>query len=79
LRKTIYDKVNEARLSKSKELDQLYTELIRLRDKVAKQADHANYRDYKMDALGRFDYTAEDCFTFHSAIEAECVPLNNKS
>ena len=78
LRKSIYEKVNEARLSKSKELDQLFTELIRLRDKIAKQANHENYRDYKMDALGRFDYTAEDCFTFHSAIEAECVPLNNK-
>ena len=78
LRKTIYAKVNEARLGKAKELDQLYTELVRLRHKVAQQADHANFRDYKMDALGRFDYTTEDCFTFHSAIEAECVPLNNK-
>jgi oligoendopeptidase F len=78
LRKAIYEKVNEARLEKSGELNQLFTELISLRDKVAKQADHANYRDFKMDALGRFDYTAEDCFTFHRAIEAECVPLKNK-
>jgi oligoendopeptidase F len=78
LRKTIYEKVNDARLSKSTELNQLFTELIRLRDKIAKQAGYANYRDYKLDALGRFDYTAEDCFTFHNAIEAECAPLVNK-
>lgn len=78
LRKTIYEKVNEARLSKSKELNQLFTELIKLRDKVAKQADYANYRDFKLDALGRFDYTAEDCFTFHKAIQAECTPLVNR-
>ena len=78
LRKTIYEKVNAARLEKTEELNQLFTELIKLRDKVAKQADYANYRDYKLDALGRFDYTAEDCFTFHNAIEAECVPLMNK-
>ena len=78
LRKTIYEKVNAARLAKCTELNQLFTELIRLRDKIAKQAGYANYRDYKLDALGRFDYTAEDCFTFHKAIEAECTPLVNK-
>lgn len=78
LRKAIYEKVNEARLEKVDELNQLFTELIKLRDKVAKQANYANYRDYKLDALGRFDYTAEDCFTFHKAIGAECVPLVNK-
>ncbi len=75
LRKTVFEKVNKVRLSGTTELDQLFTELVKLRDKVAKQADYKNYRDYKLDALGRFDYTAEDCFTFHRAIEAECVPL----
>ncbi|MCB0755230.1 MAG: M3 family oligoendopeptidase [Flavobacteriales bacterium] len=78
LRKAIYEKVNAARLSKKDELNQLFTELIALRDKIAKQADYKNYRDYKLDALGRFDYSAEDCFTFHKAIQAECVPLVNK-
>lgn len=78
LRRTIYEKVNAARLAKSKDLDTLFTELIKLRDKVAKQADYANYREYKLDALGRFDYTAEDCFTFHKAIQAECIPLVNR-
>jgi len=78
LRKTIYEKINEARLSKADELNQLFTELIKLRDRVAKQADYANFRDYKFDALGRFDYTPQDCFTFHDAIRAECVPLLNR-
>lgn len=78
LRKTIFEKVNAARLGKAAELNELFTELIQLRDKVAKQADYPNYRDYKLDALGRFDYSAEDCFTFHKAIEAECVPLVNR-
>ncbi|MFC2175498.1 M3 family oligoendopeptidase [Bacteroidota bacterium] len=78
LRKEIFDKINVVRISKSNELDQLFTELIKLRNKVAKQADYDNYRDYKLDALGRFDYTAEDCFDFHKAIATECVPLINK-
>ena len=78
LRKEIFDNVNDARLARSTELDQLFTELIKLRNKVAEQADYKNYRDYKLDALGRFDYTAEDCFDFHNAIRAECVPLIDK-
>ena len=78
LRKAVYEKVNNARLDRSEELNQLFTELIRLRHKVAVQADYPNYRDYKLDALGRFDYTAEDCITFHKAIQAECTPLVNK-
>lgn len=78
LRKSVYEKVNAARLSKADDLNQLFSELIQLRDKVAKQANYKNYRDYKLDSLGRFDYTAKDCFTFHDAIEAECVPLVNK-
>ncbi|MGB1318429.1 MAG: M3 family metallopeptidase, partial [Flavobacteriales bacterium] len=78
LRKAIFEKVNNARLSKADELNQLFTELIRLRDQIGKQAGYANYRDYKMDALGRFDYSAEDCFSFHKAIESVCVPLVNE-
>lgn len=78
LRKSIFEKVNNARLSKSDELNQLFTELISLRDKVGKQAGYANYRDYKMDALGRFDYSTEDCYSFHKAIETVCVPLVNE-
>ncbi len=78
LRKTVFEKLNAIRLKGSDELDQLFTELIKLRDRIADQADYGNYRDYKLDALGRFDYSAEDCFTFHKAIASECIPLLNK-
>ncbi|MEJ7660886.1 MAG: hypothetical protein WKG07_15330 [Hymenobacter sp.] len=46
----------------------LFTELVGLRHQVALNAGFANFRDYMFAALGRFDYTAEDCFDFHSAI-----------
>ena len=29
-------------------------------------------------AMGRFDYTAEDCFSFHNAISKEIVPITNE-
>ncbi|GGF23491.1 M3 family oligoendopeptidase [Hymenobacter cavernae] len=56
-------------------LDQLFTELIQLRHQTALNADFANFRDYMFAALGRFDYTPEDCFAFHRAIRETVVPL----
>jgi oligoendopeptidase F len=56
-------------------LDELYSDLIKKRHQIAKNAGFENYRDYKFTELGRFDYTPEDCFTFHDSIAAEIVPL----
>lgn len=56
-------------------LDELYTELIHLRHQIAVNAGFENYRDYKFEELGRFDYTKEDCFDFHRAIKEEIVPI----
>lgn len=77
LRRTVYEKVSAERLSKADELDALFNELVKVRHTIAQNAGYANFRDYKLDALGRFDYSAEDCFRFHGAIAAECVPLLN--
>jgi oligoendopeptidase F len=38
-------------------------------------AGFQNFRDYKFQALGRFDYLKEDCFDFHHAIKTHIVPL----
>ena len=46
-----------------------------MRHQVAINAGFDNFRDYMFKALGRFDYTAEDCFRFHEAIAEELVPL----
>jgi len=56
-------------------LDQLFTELIQLRHQMALNADFPNFRDYMFAALGRFDYTPEDCFAFYRAIRETVVPL----
>ena len=58
-----------------KELDNLFDELIALRQEIAKNAGFDNYRDYMFAAMGRFDYTPEDCFDFHDAIAKEIVPI----
>ena len=75
LRKTIFDKMAERRAEDTEQLDDLFTELIQLRHKVATNAGYDNFRDYMFDSLGRFDYTKEDCFDFHKSIKEEIVPL----
>ena len=75
LREEVYHKIAQRRLADKKALDELYTRLIGLRDKVACNADFSNFRDYMFDAMGRFDYTPEDCFDFHKSIASEVVPL----
>jgi oligoendopeptidase F len=55
-------------------LNDLYTRMLALRQQVAANADLPDYRSYAFLDKGRFDYTPEDCFTFHQAIEAAVVP-----
>ena len=77
-REEVYRKINDRRLANKEELDELFTKLIRLRHQVAVNAGFMNFRDYMFKALGRFDYTPQDCFDFHDAIEHEVVPLLNQ-
>ena len=74
-REEVYPKISERRLEDKEKLDVLFDELIALRQEIAKNAGYRNYRDYMFDALGRFDYTATDCYSFHTAIEQEIVPI----
>ncbi|RFM30247.1 M3 family oligoendopeptidase [Deminuibacter soli] len=78
LRETVYRKINERRLQDKDALNNLYTGLIEKRNQVALNAGFANYRDYKFEELGRFDYTKEDCFQFHEAVKLHVLPLVNK-
>lgn len=76
LRETIFRKIAERRMQDIEELDTLFDKLLALRHKVAQNAGFDNYRDYKFRALGRFDYTPEDCFAFHNAVREHILPLN---
>jgi oligoendopeptidase F len=75
LRKEIFEKIVERRKKDTDQLDLLYTELIEKRHQVALNAGFENYRDYKFQSLGRFDYTKEDCFKFHESIEKCILPI----
>ncbi|HNP54788.1 MAG TPA: M3 family metallopeptidase, partial [Ferruginibacter sp.] len=75
LRETVYRKVQARRLESKPELDALYNKLIALRNQEARQAGFNSYTEYRFKELGRFDYTAEDCFRFHEAVKQHVLPL----
>jgi len=74
-RQEVWEKITERRLQDKDKLDRLFDKLRELRHKVALNADFENFRDYMFQALGRFDYTPQDCYAFHEAIEKEIVPI----
>lgn len=77
-REEVFKKINERRDQDKDKLDQLFTDLVRLRDRIGRNADFKNYRDYKFAELGRFDYKPEDCFDFHESVKSEMVPVLNE-
>jgi len=64
-----------------KEIDGIYDifeKQIKIRKKIAKNADFESYRDYKFKELERFYYTPDDCFSFHKNIKKTILPFVNQ-
>ncbi len=74
-RQEAWEAITARRLQDRKKLDDLFNGLLKLRHQVALNAGFENFRDYMFQALGRFDYTPQDCYKFHEAIEKEIVPI----
>ena len=78
IREEVYLKIQERRLQDQTSMHDLFSSLIQKRNQVAINAGFANYRDYKFQELGRFDYAKEDCYQFHDAIKLHVLPLIDK-
>lgn len=74
-RKQAWETITLRRLQDAEPLNNLFNDLKALRHQVALNAGFANFRDYMFAALGRFDYTPQDCFDFHDAIQNVIVPV----
>ena len=74
-RQEAWEKITARRLQNKEQLNELFDTLRALRHKVALNAGFENFRDYMFQALGRFDYTPQDCYAFHEAIQKEVVPI----
>jgi oligoendopeptidase F len=64
----------QAHLEKRGEAAAIFDRMHVLRTEVARNAGFANYRDYAHKAMGRFDYTPDDCLHFHEAVEEVAKP-----
>ncbi len=74
LRQETWELVTHRRLQEAARFDEMFDQLVLLREQIAQNAGFANYRDYAFRAKCRFDYTADDCLRFHESIEREVMP-----
>ena len=55
-------------------INALWRKFLDVRQQMAKNAGYDNYIAYRWKQMARFDYTPEDCMSFHRAIEEVVVP-----
>ena len=55
-------------------LADIFDRMYDLRTQIAKNAGFDNFRDYAHREKNRFDYTPDDCFRFHEAVEVAVKP-----
>ncbi len=73
-REQVWHLITDRYLEDAERLDALYERMVRLRDRIARNAGCSDYREYQFRAYERFDYTPDDCLRFHDTIERVIVP-----
>lgn len=75
LRQESWELVVNRRLQEAEKFEDIFDQLLKLREKIAINAGFPNYLEYAFRDLERFDYTPEDCANFHQTIESEFMPM----
>jgi oligoendopeptidase F len=70
--------INERFYQDFRQLDELYAQLVRLRDRIARQAGCADYVEYVWKLWQRVDYTRADCLRLHEAVSRVVAPQVQK-
>jgi oligoendopeptidase F len=78
IREETYHKIQQRRLQDKEKLNELFNQLIQIRNKVALNTGCKSYTEYRFKELGRFDYKESDCFQFHEAVKLHIIPLINE-
>ena len=73
-REIIWKLVHKRRLEDRAAINENWIKLLNLRIRIAANAGMPDFRAYQWQRLKRFDYSPEDCLSFHDAIEAAVVP-----
>ena len=75
LREEAWRLVADRRWQEADRFEDLFDQMLKLREQIARNAGFGNYLEYAFREKGRFDYTPADCREFHEAIEQEIVPV----
>ncbi|MFQ3645703.1 MAG: M3 family oligoendopeptidase [Anaerolineae bacterium] len=78
LRERAFRAVHARRLQDREALNDLWVQMFKLRQQIARNAGFDNFLEYQWMNYGRFDYTIEDTRRFHEAIEQVVVPAVNR-
>ena len=74
LRQRAWDAVETRRLQERGSINQIWEKFMPIRLAIAENADMPDYRAYTWKQKFRFDYSPDDCKSFHAAIEEVVVP-----
>lgn len=75
VRESAWRAVAERRLKDKDAVDVTYTDMVTLRDRMARNAGFKDFVGYAFKSMHRFDYTVKHCETFHEGVEKHVVPL----
>ncbi|MCC6484573.1 MAG: M3 family oligoendopeptidase [Armatimonadetes bacterium] len=78
LRQEVWELVSARRLQERERFEEIFDQLVKIREQIAHNAGFENYRDYAFKAKARFDYTPQDCLSFHEAVERSIMPAVRK-
>lgn len=77
-RQRAFEAINQLWLGVRDALNEIYAKMLAYRQQMAANAGFSDYRAFAFRRMGRFDYTPEDCFAFHEAIEHVAVPATQR-
>ena len=73
-RKSAWEKLANRQLADRPAINQQWQEFFATRKQIAQNAGKSDFRAYRWQQFNRFDYTPQDCYAFHKAIEEAVVP-----
>ena len=74
IRQRAWETIWVRRIKERQHINELWEKIMALRMKIAENAGMPDYRAYLWKQRFRFDYSPEDCKSFHAAIEQVVVP-----
>lgn len=78
VRESAWRKTADRRLQDKDKLDELFDQMMQLRNRMAANAGCRDFCEYQFRRFHRFDYTSGDCRQYHKAVEQCVVPVWGK-